>query len=669
MAVIYGDQDPANPNDTLWGTEDGDEIYGLSGNDKLFGFGGPDTLVGGEGDDTLYIERCDFDTLSLSGGSGVDTLEISDLGINRTNHFVFDDEMSIEKVNLFTGLRGSSGDDLFDIRKVDFYMSRGDYISLEEGNDTFLGGSSSIRGIYGGAGDDYIVANGSIAGGDGNDTIISVDSAYVDAGAGDDVIEATGQMNGRGGDDTFIVTASSFAGSERFGEAGMDTLSLSGSEGFSSIPVLGARYSIERLSTQGIVNGTAGNDVLDLRVYQSVDIVGFRLGDGDDIFYGGAGDNGTIWGGDGDDLISAADGDNWVLGEDGADTLSGGEGNDGLNGGAGDDRISGGTGNDRLDGGGGANVLDGGDGADTVTGGSLSDTLTGGAGADLVRGGVGDDVIVVTADDLAADTILGASGVDTLELSGTAGFAGLSIDPSWSVEKLSASGVVLGTAAADLFELAGLRSVDVPAFNLRAGADIFHGSASNESVVGGDGDDGLVGDSGADTLRGGAGADTIEGGEGADALFGDAGNDRLTGGGGNDVLRGGAGADRLDGGDGADQLSGGGGYDTLAGGAGADSFLFDATPQSGVVTIEDFVSGQDRFLLDAGSLAGLSTGRLSEDAFVTGGRALDAEDRILYDPATGRLWFDADGSGAGAAIRFAAVRPDLDLSHRDFFVI
>lgn len=59
MAIIYGDQNPANPNDSLRGTDDADEIYGLTGNDTIFGGAGADTLIGGDGND-VFILTPDF---------------------------------------------------------------------------------------------------------------------------------------------------------------------------------------------------------------------------------------------------------------------------------------------------------------------------------------------------------------------------------------------------------------------------------------------------------------------------------------------------------------------------------------------------------------------------------------------------------------------------------
>ncbi len=52
-----------------------------------------------------------------------------------------------------------------------------------------------------------------------------------------------------------------------------------------------------------------------------------------------------------------------------------------------------------------------------------------------------------------------------------------------------------------------------------------------------------------------------------------------------------------------------------------------------------------------------------------GARALDANDYIIYDKNTGFLSYDADGSGAGAAVVFAKLSTGLDLSNSDFFVI
>jgi len=60
---------------------------------------------------------------------------------------------------------------------------------------------------------------------------------------------------------------------------------------------------------------------------------------------------------------------------------------------------------------------------------------------------------------------------------------------------------------------------------------------------------------------------------------------------------------------------------------------------------------------------------LGTDVFRVGTNALDHNDHIIYDQATGALSYDADGSGSGAAVQFAKVAPGLALSAADFYTI
>jgi Ca2+-binding RTX toxin-like protein len=110
-----------------------------------------------------------------------------------------------------------------------------------------------------------------------------------------------------------------------------------------------------------------------------------------------------------------------------------------------------------------------------------------------------------------------------------------------------------------------------------------------------------------------------------------------SGGSGNDTLVGASGDDILDGGDGSD---------VLTGGAGADVFVFDGA--SGTDTLTDFESGLDRLAFEAAEYTAIAGG-IAPGNFRVGVAALDADDFVLYDPATGTLRFDADGNGAGVA--------------------
>ena len=51
------------------------------------------------------------------------------------------------------------------------------------------------------------------------------------------------------------------------------------------------------------------------------------------------------------------------------------------------------------------------------------------------------------------------------------------------------------------------------------------------------------------------------------------------------------------------------------------------------------------------------------------GAAVDADDRLLYDHRTGALAYDADGSGAGAAVTFAVLDNRATLGAADILVV
>ncbi|ODN71299.1 endo alpha-1,4 polygalactosaminidase [Methylobrevis pamukkalensis] len=188
-----------------------------------------------------------------------------------------------------------------------------------------------------------------------------------------------------------------------------------------------------------------------------------------------------------------------------------------------------------------------------------------------------------------------------------------------------------------------------------AGYNRVDGIAASETLGGSSGQDIIFAGAGHDIVNGGDGADLVRGEDGSDRLSGGRHADILAGGAGGDTLKGGKGDDTLVGGRGNDRLSGGDGDDVLAGGQHADVFVFDAALSSaGTDRITDFGSGNDRIELSASVFAGLAPGALAGAAFVVGAAAADANDRIIHNASKGTLWFDADGSGAGA---WCALRP------------
>jgi uncharacterized protein len=185
------------------------------------------------------------------------------------------------------------------------------------------------------------------------------------------------------------------------------------------------------------------------------------------------------------------------------------------------------------------------------------------------------------------------------------------------------------------------------------------------SITGTDANNTLGGTNSADSIDAKGGDDTVDAGGGNDYASGGAGNDRLTGGNGNDALNGGAGNDTLYGSNGSDILAGGAGNDLLYGGGSngkgdgsADTFVFNTALNAS--TNRDTVHGFEANALDksaldptlfsallGGTTSGVDSGEFRAGS---GGNAADTNDFLLYDSATGSLYYDADGNGAGAKV-------------------
>ena len=109
---------------------------------------------------------------------------------------------------------------------------------------------------------------------------------------------------------------------------------------------------------------------------------------------------------------------------------------------------------------------------------------------------------------------------------------------------------------------------------------------------------------------------------------------------------------------GDDRIVGGGGADTLTGGADNDTFVFDSAPNA-VDSITDFdasesATSEDWVELSLSTFTAITTtagNSLSalEFASANGGGAADVVAggvRVIYDSATGNLYYDSDGGSA-----------------------
>lgn len=66
---------------------------------------------------------------------------------------------------------------------------------------------------------------------------------------------------------------------------------------------------------------------------------------------------------------------------------------------------------------------------------------------------------------------------------------------------------------------------------------------------------------------------------------------------------------------------------------------------------------------------GLTPGGLAASQFAIAASALDADDRVIYNAASGALFYDADGSGGGAQVQFATATTGLAMTASNFVVI
>jgi Ca2+-binding RTX toxin-like protein len=100
----------------------------------------------------------------------------------------------------------------------------------------------------------------------------------------------------------------------------------------------------------------------------------------------------------------------------------------------------------------------------------------------------------------------------------------------------------------------------------------------------------------------------------------------------------------------------------LIGGNGADQFRYNGG-ETGYDRINDFVSGTDKIALSTTGFIHTAT-----VDFVSSGAPAptSTNSTFLYDGNTGILSYDADGTGAGAAVVLAQLNAGLSLTVSDF---
>lgn len=337
---------------------------------------------------------------------------------------------------------------------------------------------------------------------------------------------------------------------------------------------------------------------------------------------------------------------------------------------AGNDTITGSRYGDYLDGGIGDDILNGGAGDDELDGGDGNDILNGGTGYDSMYGGKGDDTYVIDGmyhGDQVYENY--NEGTDTIQSYVSYAILGDNVE-NLQIKTGIASNAYGNTLNNVITSGAGNNIMDggdgrdtVSYVLSKGGVTVSLGLTTAQNTIG----SGYDTISNFENLTGSNYADTLSGDIVANTLIGNGGNDNIYGGGGIDVLLGGAGNDILNGGLGSDKLTGG---------VGNDFFVFNtALGANNIDTIADFSAPADTIRLENSIFTKLtSTGTLNAANFVanTTGKAVDANDYIIYETDTGKLFYDADGSGAGAAVQFALLgvtTHPTNVTAADFVVI
>ena len=90
-----------------------------------------------------------------------------------------------------------------------------------------------------------------------------------------------------------------------------------------------------------------------------------------------------------------------------------------------------------------------------------------------------------------------------------------------------------------------------------------------------------------------------------------------------------------------------------------------------VKRVVDFNVKDDTIQLDDAVYSALALGPLAQDAFHKSkvGVAHDADDRIIYDKDSGRIFYDADGDGVGVGLLIATIGKNLSLTYKDFEIV
>jgi Ca2+-binding RTX toxin-like protein len=461
---------------TIDGGAGNDTITGSDGNDTLIGGDGNDTVIGGRGNDVAFLGNGN-DTFTWNPGDGSDVVE----GQAGTDTLVFNGANVNENIDI--SANGSRARLFRDVGNVTMDLNGIEHIQLAT-----LGGA------------DTVTVN-DLTGTDVKQVAI-------------DLSGTPGSGKGDGAADTVAIN----------GTAGVDTISVVGSGSSVVVNGLAAQVTVNGIDAtldQLVINGGAGNDVINASGLHAGKV------------------NLTLNGGDGDDIITGSAGNDTVIGGRGNDTALLGAGNDTFvwNPGDGSDVVEGQGGTDTLQFN-GANVNE------------KIDISANGSRARLFR-----DVGNVTMDLNSVEhiNVVALGGADTITVNDLTGTGVNQV----AIDLAAQPGTNNGDGQADTVIINATNGDDVITVTENNGVVTVSGLATDVTITGFEANNdrlvinGLGGDDAVVASGlGGAMQFTANGGDGNDILIGSRGNETLSGGAGDDILIGGGGQDVLDGGTG-----------------------------------------------------------------------------------------------------------------------
>ncbi|MEZ5924593.1 MAG: calcium-binding protein [Hyphomicrobiaceae bacterium] len=461
-----------------------------------------------------------------------------------------------------------------------------------------------------------------------------------------------------------VLTFSSNVGADNF-TGGNDTITFSGINLSGSLQIYG-----DALTATGMAGATfkGGNDTLigagtnDFIYGDAVGIAGFGTIIGGNDTLDGRGGNDVLDGGLGTDTavfglaqavhvnLGGIAGSNGNLADPNGDYEAIGQGFDHL---IGIENVTGSSKNDVIIGDAQNNVLNGGSGNDRLDGGP--------GGIDTLIGGKGNDTHVLQSGDKASEAKSGGS--DTIE---TGAFS-VNLANYANFENVRLTGASARSAT-------GTNGANVLNGETNSAGNVLKGLLGNDTYIIGAGDT-VIDTGGTDKLKSGTISLNLAsqaGGNAERAYLTGSANLNITGNAANNILSGNAGVNSISGSGGNDTINGGLGNDILNGGSGKDIFIFntDIGAAPNIDTINSYSVADDTIKLENAIFASLvKTGTLSTSYFRVGAAAVDSNDYIVYDKTTGALYYDADGSGAIAAIQFATISNKASLTAADFVII